>query len=140
MTKITDNTGKFKDAMQEAIDEVLRRIGGKMERYAKARCPVGTPESTGIKGYIGGTLRNSIDHYEDESSTTVGTNVVYAPYVELGTGPYYTPPPEWMTNNAEQGRGVGHGFVHPRPFLRPALADHLREYQRMIELKLKDAQ
>ena len=139
MVEIIDNTGKFKDAMQEAINDVLRRIGGRMERYAKARCPVGTEESTGIKGYIGGTLRNSIDHYEDENTATVGSDVVYAPYVELGTGPYYTPPPEWMENNAEQGKGVGKGFVHPRPFLRPALADHLKEYQFIIEAKMKDA-
>ena len=139
MVTINDNTGAFKEAMQEALDEVLWRIGGKMERYAKARCPVGTEESTGIKGYVGGTLRNSIDHYEDENSTTVGSNVVYAPYVELGTGPYYTPPPEWMDSNAEKGKGVGRGFVHARPFLRPALANHLREYRYMIETKLKDA-
>ena len=139
MVTIEDNTGKAKDAMQAAIDEVLRRIGGRIERYAKARCPVGTEESTGIKGYRGGTLRNSITHYEDESSTTVGSNVFYAPYVELGTGPNYTPPPEWMENNAQQGKGTGKGFVHPRPFLRPAIADHLNEYKRIIETKLKDA-
>lgn len=139
MVRIDDNTGKFKDAMQEAIDDILRRIGGRMERYAKARCPVGTEESTGIKGYIGGTLRNSITHYEDENSTTVGTNVFYGPYVELGTGPNYTPPPEWMENNAEPGKGIGKGFVHPRPFLRPALADHLQEYKNIIETKLHDA-
>lgn len=139
MVRIDDNTGKFKDAMQEAIDDILRRIGGRMERYAKARCPVGTEESTGIKGYIGGTLRNSINHYEDDKSTTVGTNVFYGPYVELGTGKYYTPPPEWMENNAEQGKGIGKGFVHPRPFLRPALADHLQEYKDIIENKLHDA-
>lgn len=135
---ITDNTGVFKDKAEEAIYQALRRISGKMERYAKARCVVGTPESTGIKGYIGGTLRNSIKGDVDGHTAVVGTNVYYAPYVELGTGPNYTPPPEWMENNAERGKGIGKGFVHPRPFLRPALADHLNEYKRIIERYMKD--
>ena len=135
---ITDNTDKAKDAAQQAIQRALTRIGGKVERYAKALCPVGTEESTGIKGYIGGTLKNSIMHTEDETTTTVGTNVFYAPYVELGTGPNYTPPPEWMENNAERGRGIGKGFVHPRPFLRPAMADHLLLYRQIIENELKN--
>lgn len=139
MVDITDNTGEVKDAAQKAIERALERIGGKVERYAKALCPVGTEESTGIKGYMGGTLKNSITHTENETTTTIGTNVFYAPYVELGTGPHYTPPPEWMESNAERGKGIGKGFVHPRPFLRPAMADHLDEYRQVIENELKNA-
>lgn len=137
--EITDNTGAAKAALQRAIDRALRRIGGKAEGYAKALCPVGTEESTGIKGYIGGTLKNSIKHVEDETTTTVGSPIFYAPFVELGTGPNYQPPPEWIENKAERGKGIGKGFVHPRPFLRPALADHMSIYRQILENELKNA-
>ncbi len=53
------------------------------------RCPVGTPESTHKRGYIGGRLRSSITwevvSEGGDLSAKVGTNVEYAPYVELGT-------------------------------------------------------
>ena len=62
----------------------------KAGKYAKALCPVGTPESTGKKGYRGGTLRNSItfnvDTGGENSYVEIGSNVEYAPYQELGTG------------------------------------------------------
>src|SRR5260221_2864243 len=46
---------------------------------AKKNCPVGTPESTGIKGYHGGRLRQSI--MVDNSvflESTFATNIYYA--------------------------------------------------------------
>lgn len=135
---ITDNSKSIKDAADEAIQNALRRISGKMEKYAKARRVVGTPESTGKPGYIGGTLRNSIKGSVDGNTAVVGTNVHYAPYVELGTGPNYTPPPDWIEFNAERGKGVGKGYVTARPFIRPAVADHLHEYKGIIERTLKD--
>ena len=47
-------------AVSEAMARALEICGGKAETYAKELAPVGTPESTGIPGYHGGTLRNSI--------------------------------------------------------------------------------
>ena len=90
-----DNTDKTIDEMKLACYRAMEIIGMNAEKYAKALCPVGTPESTGKKGYIGGTLRGSITHVATENSVTVGTNVFYAPYVELGTGPFFQAPPEW---------------------------------------------
>ena len=136
---ITDNTRQFQDAVERAKARALEIIGGKVERYAKALCPVGTEESTGIKGYHGGTLRNSITHTVEDDTALIGSNVKYAPYVELGTGPHYTPPPEWMANNADRGKGIGHGFVHARPYLRPAVADHTDEYKNVIRRELTNA-
>lgn len=122
-----------------AIDKALEIIGIKAEKYAKARCPVGTVESTGIKGYRGGTLRNSITHTVNDNTLSVGTNVEYAPYVELGTGPYFQAPPSWEQFNAPKGKGVGRGYVRPRPYLKPAIADHIEEYKSVIENELKNA-
>lgn len=56
------------------------------QAVAKKNCPVGTPESTGIKNYHGGRLRQSI--LVDNSKqfvSTVGTNVYYGIFVEKGT-------------------------------------------------------
>lgn len=136
-----DNTDAILKELKLARERAMTMIGIKAEKYAKALCPVGTPESTGKKGYRGGTLRNSITFNlkEEEDSTTMelGTNVEYAPYVELGTGPFFEAPPEWLEFDAHKGSGMpGVGYVRPRPFIKPAIADHTDTYKKIIEKEL----
>lgn len=133
-----NNTKEVLDALDNAVDKALTIIGIKAERYAKARCPVGTVESTGIKGYRGGTLRNSITFSVEDQVLSIGTNVEYAPYVELGTGPYFEAPPEWEQFDAPKGKGIGHGYVRPRPYLKPAIVDHIDEYENVLTRELKN--
>ena len=75
------------------IDEVVKEVGGRCtialdavgqtaEADVKILVPVGTPESTGIKGYVGGRLRSSISHEVRDKEVVIGTNVEYAKYVE----------------------------------------------------------
>lgn len=132
-----DNSEEVMSALEEATRRILEMIGLQAEGYAKALCPVGTVETTGIKGYRGGTLRNSISHVIEYPYVTVGSNVEYAPYVELGTGPYFEVPPEWEQFDTQKGSGIGRGYVHPRPFLRPAIVDHIDEYKQIAENELK---
>ena len=132
-----DNSEEVLRELQEAGARALEMIGLKAEGYTKKLCPVGTVESTGKKGYRGGTLRNSYTHKTDEDSVTIGSNVEYAPYVELGTGPYFEAPPEWEQFESHKGSGVGSGYVHPRPHLRPAIENHRDEYKRIVEDQLK---
>lgn len=144
-----NNTKEVLEALENATERALTIIGIKAEKYAKARCPVGTPESTGWtdkngvrhpnKGYRGGTLRNSITFIVNDDILSVGTNVEYAPYVELGTGPYFEAPPEWEQFDVPAGKGVGHGYVRPRPYLKPAIADHIGEYENVLTNELKNA-
>ena len=112
-----DNINVAVSGIRNASLRALERIGEAAEGYAKDLCPVGTPESTGIPGYIGGTLRNSITHVVDESeeSVYIGTNVEYGPYVELGTVK-----------------------MEARPFLRPSATDHKGTYQNILEDELKN--
>lgn len=132
--KITkDNKEEVLAGLTDAVEKSLTMIGIKAEKYAKARCPVGTSESTGQKGYRGGTLRNSITFVVEGDKLYVGSNVKYAPYVELGTGPNFEPPPEWETFESSKGSGVGHSYVHARPYLRPAIEDHLETYKNIIK-------
>lgn len=137
VNKTEDNRQMVKDALEVAKERALTIIGMKLERYAKALCPVGTPESTGKRGYRGGTLRNSITYEVQDDGVAVGSNVEYAPYVELGTGPHFVPPPDWEQFTPVPGVGTGHGYVHPRPFLRPAVEDHIAEFKEIMESELK---
>src|SRR5205085_5047540 len=78
------------DAQEERLtrraNRAVNSAGLTCQGVAKKNCPVGTPESTGIKGYHGGRLRQSIQ--VDNSVflvSTVGTNVYYGIYVHEGT-------------------------------------------------------
>lgn len=136
-----NNKEEIAELARFGIAKALVEIGLKVEKYAKALCPVGTVESTGKKGYRGGTLRNSITFDVDESKNevTVGSNVEYAPYVELGTGPYFTPPPEWEKFDVPSPSGIGSGYVRPRPYLKPAVVEHLQEYKGIFEKEMRNA-
>ena len=109
-----DFSALIEEAVFSQIERALEKVGLTAERYAKLACPVGTPESTGKKGYMGGTLRNSISHTHDKNTAYIGTNVEYAPYVEMGTKK-----------------------MAAKPYLKPAIADHLQEYKNTIEQELK---
>lgn len=88
------------NAADDAKSTALEIIGGMAESYAKAACPVDT-----------GRLRNSITHEQySEDTEVIGTNVEYAPYVELGTSK-----------------------MSAKPFLRPAAENHVAEYQAVIK-------
>lgn len=101
-------------AEQAARDKALEIIGGKAESYAKKLCPVDT-----------GRLRNSITHQQyDENTEVIGSNVEYAPHVELG-------------HHTAGGGGVN--FVAGKAFLRPAAENHTAEYKKIIEQAMKNA-
>lgn len=129
--KITDNSDEILSRMDSAIEVALEKIGLAAEGYAKRLCRVVT-----------GRLRNSITHatatypgvgvYEDnegnvfddatadgtpeKNTVYIGTNVEYAPYVELGTS-----------------------RTSARPYLKPAVVDHAAQYKKIFEDSMKDA-
>lgn len=101
---LTDNSSLFINAKDEAIERALEMIGLKAEGYAKLLCPVDT-----------GRLRNSITHTQGGKETEIiGTNVEYAPYVEMGTR-----------------------RTKAQPFIRPAAENHADEYRAIVENELK---
>lgn len=119
-----------RETLEAACGAALERIGAMAEGYARegARFPGGT-----------GRLSGSIVHAVEGDVVTVGSAVAYAPYVELGTGSLYEPPPEWLENNGVRGSRDTPG-VAPRPFLRPAMEGHLEEYREVIEGELRGKQ
>ena len=91
--------------LSRAVATALETCGLLGEGYAKKICPVDT-----------GRLRNSISHTvrEDEQAAYIGTNVEYAPHVELGT----------VRQRAQ-------------PYLGPAVADHAAQYKRIINKAMR---
>lgn len=95
-----DNTEIVTKGIADAIVRGLEKIGLMAEGYAKLAVPVDT-----------GRLRNSITHAQNGKDTViVGTNVKYAPFVEMGTRkqkaqPYLKPAAQ---NHAEQYRKILH--------------------------------
>lgn len=99
-----DNTGQAVDGIESAIGAALEEIGLLAENYAAKKCPVDT-----------GNLRASITHEVDAGGNAVyiGTNVEYAPYVELGTS-----------------------HQKAQPFLRPAASGHGAQYRQVLKKAL----
>lgn len=99
-----DNRDEFKRGMEAALATALEEIGLTAEGYAKRACPVDT-----------GRLRNSITHIVDEDGAlaVLGTNVEYAPFVELGTR-----------------------HQKPQPYLKPAAEDHESTYRSIFRKHL----
>lgn len=77
--KITDNTDKFKAAMDEAVDRALEAIGIQAEGYAKLELE-NPPRRVDTSN-----LKNNITHVVQEDAVYIGTNVEYGIYVHEGT-------------------------------------------------------
>lgn len=129
----TDNSKEVLDAFQEAAVRALEKCGLVAEGYAKKEAPVAKEN--------GGRLRNSISHKvdPDEPAAYVGTNVEYAPYVEFGTGKYVAGgrPTPWVYQDDEGNWHWTRGN-EAQPYLKPAVANHARQYRGIIESELKN--
>ena len=102
---LIDNSDVIKNTLPEQIEIALEAVGLQAEGYAKLKCPVDTSR-----------LRNSITHatVKREKAVYIGTNVEYAPYVEMGT----------VKQKAQ-------------PYLAPAVTEHVPEYKAIAEHFLK---
>lgn len=96
-----DNTAAAAKGIGSAINVALEKIGLLAEGYAQMKCPVDT-----------GNLRASITHEVDaaEKAVYIGTNVEYAPHVELGTS-----------------------RQKAQPYLRPAATEHGSQYRQVLK-------
>lgn len=130
--KFTDNTPQLHEALESWAARVLEQWGMKIHDYAQLLVPTGTADSTGIEGYVGGALKQSLTWFIDMASKTVtiGSNLAYSVYVELGTGIFAEngngrkTPWVWQDFNGKWHYTRG---MTPRPFLRPAVEEHIDE-------------
>lgn len=118
---LDDHSDEVLSALDAALARGLEKCGLVAEGYAKKLCPVDT-----------GNLRNSITH-------TVTDVNEQAAYVELGTGVFYpggrqTP---WVYTDAKGNTHMTHG-QRAKPYIKPAVADHTPQYQKIIKSELED--
>ena len=117
---VTSNLYLVNKMSKEAMVNSAIKIGMLTSGYAQDLCPVDT-----------GNLRDSITHaYSDESDHTVvllvGTNVYYAPYVELG---HRQQPGRFVPKIKKR---LVKSWVNGKPFLRPAFENHTAEIEKII--------
>lgn len=128
-----DNSSEVKSEFVKALLRGLEKCGLVAEGYAKK---LQIPDT--------GNLRNSITHVvdEDEPAVYIGTNVEYAPYVELGTGIYAEGgggrPTPWVYQDAKGNWHYTRGNK-AQPFLKPAVAEHADKYREIIKNALENA-
>lgn len=122
---------KMKKALDPVVEAAALTTAYEIKETAKELCPVGTPESTGKPGYIGGSLRQSIriQRFARPAAHTLRVGV--------SAGGYIT--------NPNSGRKVDYArFVHEgtsrmpaRPFLKQAYDKHRRNLPRRIKRGLR---
>ena len=126
----------FSDAVLAALDDginrALERCGEQAEGYAQDLVPPGGT----------GNLKGSISHKVDEAAKIayIGTNCEYAGYVEFGTGHYSTigggtTKKQWVYMGDDGEWHIGKP-VKPRPYLKPAVANHVGTYRNIFKDEL----
>lgn len=137
-TNITNNgsvdTGLLRNSLAHAVSGEVPSIGGsyasgsRKARSYKANKP---DENGDIKK--GTYTRVAPKKVKGDLRVYVGTNVYYAPYVEMGhrqnVGQYVP----------KLGKRLVAPFVRAKPYLRPAFTEHLQEYKEIIEAYLDRA-
>lgn len=127
---ITDNTGLVREALARATRLSLEAIGTTAERYAKQETPVDL-----------GRLRNSMTHVVQDNSVYIGTNVEYAPYVELGTGIYASDgngrKDPWVYYDEKTGKFRLTRGSKPHHMIRRAVTEHTGEFREIVKAAFK---
>ena len=121
---------KLEKLSKMKLDETLNKACILVENEAKLNCPVKNNQ-----------LRASITHEIEGTTGAIGTNVVYAPYVEYGTGIYSdkgggrsTP---WSYQDAE-GNWYTTVGMRPQPFLEPALQSSIQDILQLFNKAIKE--
>ena len=139
----TDNSNTINSKLKAAIKAAYNDIGQTVVNYAKDNVVRKT-----------GALADSIRFEVFDDRVTIGSDSEYSSYVELGTGPHYVAPPEWMHNASVRGHHTDDPwwyfderdgewylgwFVTSRPYLKPAVMDHIQELKDIFENHIHNA-
>lgn len=162
---IEDHSQEVMEALRNAIERGAMTIGEKAVTYAKDNITAQGAADTGrlrnsityaLEGHDGQTLKytkamQKAGQEETPQSVSVseadtvyiGSAVFYAPYIECGTGQYSTtgggtPKPSFVYRDEFGAQHHAHP-IKPRPFLKPAVADHAAEYRELLKQSLENA-
>ena len=102
----------------------LEIVGGTGERYTVEKLEQNHSVQSGV-------LKGSITHEpRGEDTVAIGTNIDYAPYVELG---HHQQPGRYVP--AIKKRLVK-SYVPAKPFLRPAIEGHVKQFENIIKTEM----
>jgi HK97 gp10 family phage protein len=138
--KLEDHSPEVLAALKNAIERGAESIGETVERHAKENIIAQKAVDTT-------NLLQKITHQEKQTGTgyetMIGTAVEYAPYIEFGTGKYSstgggTTKESWVY---QDDYGDWHRAYpqRPRPFLEPAVSEHVSEYVEILKDSLENA-
>lgn len=122
---------------QHAVDTGLLRnsityaIAGGSAAIGSYKCDPG-------KGNKSGSYSGKAPGKEDDLKVYIGTNVEYAPYIELGTGRETKGGrrTKW-TYKKDNGETKTTNGSAARPYLKPAVTDHKDEYKKLLDDALR---
>lgn len=128
MARIKDNTNELLKHILDTLKEKLTSAALVVERRAKQFCPRRT-----------GTLVRSITHEIKDKSAFIGSNVEYAPIVELGSRPHIIRPNVagalYWKGAEHPVKIVHHPGTRPKPYLRPALESSIPDIKKIFGAK-----
>lgn len=128
MAKIVDHTNEVLAEIDKRIADGLIKAGLIVERRAKQICPRKTSR-----------LARSITSEVSKNRVVIGSNVEYAPMVEMGTRPHTITPKNkkalFWPGAGHPVKVVNHPGTRPQPFLRPALIGSLRKIKKVFGAK-----
>ena len=153
---LTDNSALILSEFEAAVTRALERCGLKAEGYAKDLCPVDS-------GILRDSITHEVG-YDGDNSVAVGTVKKYAVYVEMGTGAYVSGGRNgwwvYVPGSGSSGKSNGKTYSYeqarrimmmlrskgldahmtcgqpPKPFIKPAVADHAQTYNNIIKDEL----
>jgi len=154
-----DNSTEVLRLLAGATERAATAVGMNTTNAAKRLCSPKGPKGSPMRD--GTELRNSITYTVEDGGDgpvlMVGSNMQIAPYIELGTGREYDPPPEWIQYHGTDKHSKGGleswiyfdeleqkyklGLPIPaQPYLRPAFMDHVEDIKQTIQEYLENAE
>ncbi len=129
---------RFGKEGEQSFKQITKVAAEAIKEGAKQRVVVGTPESTGIEDYKGGSLRQSIFHKQQKGiSQRIYAAEKYAAYVEFGTGGKVDIPKGWeKIARAFKGKGIKKIDLPARPFLYPSFIKGSKDYVKDLQKQL----
>lgn len=125
--QFTTNLSTALRGTEAAARRALEIIGGMAETHAKEQL---VANGSVVTGRLMGSITHEVEG--DGRAVVIGTNVEYAPFVELG---HRQEPGRYVP---KLGKRLKADHVAAKPYLRPAVENHTAEYQNVLEIEFRN--
>jgi HK97 gp10 family phage protein len=137
---VEDHSAEVLAALKNALERGAESIGETAEAHAKSNI---TAQGAVDTGRLRNSIANQVKEIGSGYEVTIGSDLEYAPYIEFGTGKYSstgggTTKESWVY---QDDYGDWHRAYpqRPRPFLEPAVSEHVNEYVEILKDSLENA-